>query len=349
MPIKVLLVDDNPTARLLLSSIISSTADLQLVGEAPNGARAVKMVEELCPDVVLMDLVMPQMDGLEATREIMHIRPTPIIMISTGLELNETTIAFEAVNAGAVSVVQKPGMPGTPEYIASVKELLGMVRTMSGVRVIRHWKPVLAVAARVSVPPAPPRPEMSTQPEIVAIASSTGGPQTLAEIIKSLPSTFKLPVVIVQHITVGFVLPLVDWLSTISPLPIRVAVPGECVAPGTIYFAPGARHLRLGPDRSFELSDTPANVPHIPSGDVLLTSVAERYGSRAIGVVLTGMGSDGARGLRAMYDAGAVTIAQDEESCVVFGMPKEAIALGAARHTLAPSEIAKLLLVQSAK
>ncbi|WP_119070705.1 chemotaxis-specific protein-glutamate methyltransferase CheB [Aggregatilinea lenta] len=343
MPIKVLLVDDSPTARLVLANIISSAPDMQLVGEATNGARAIRMVEELRPDVVLMDLIMPQMDGLEATREIMHLWPTPIVMISSGLDKNETTIAFEAVNAGAVSVLQKPGPPGNAAYTASVKEVLATLRIMSSVRVIRHLKPNGASARLPGVLEPVNVVNPGTCPEIVAIVSSTGGPQTLATIITALPPTFSLPVVIVQHITTDFVLPLVEWLGTVSKLPVRIAQAGECLVPGTVYFAPGGKHLQFASDHRVELADTPANVPHIPSGDVLLASVARRYSARAVGVVLTGMGSDGAKGLRAMYDAGAITIAQNEESCVVFGMPKEAIALGAARHTLPPGEIAKLL------
>lgn len=341
MPIRLLLVDDSPTARQLLAHIISSAPDMTIVGQAANGVQAVQMVEQLSPDLVLMDVTMPQMDGLEATREIMHRKPTPIVIISATVNTNETSIAFEAISAGALQVLRKPGGPMSSDYNASVKELLGALRAMAGVHVIRHVR-----SARLPIQTGTPQPRPSTanaQPEIVAIASSTGGPQTLAEIIKNLPPTFSLPVVIVQHITPEFVTPLVEWLSTVTKLPVRVAVSGEHPVQGTIYFAPGRQHLQLTRDHRFGFTDVPANVPHIPSGDVLLESVAQHYGACAVGIVLTGMGSDGARGLRSMHNAGALTIAQDEASCVVFGMPKEAAALGAARHILPPSEIAKLL------
>jgi two-component system chemotaxis response regulator CheB len=344
--IKVLLVDDSPTARLLLGRIIKSAPDLQLAGEATDGLQAVQMVASLRPDVVLMDVNMPHMDGLQATREIMDSGPTPIVLTSVSLDSEETSIAFEAINAGALAVLKKPGGAGSPDYEVSAKELLDSLRAMSGVKVIRHPKSRRAPAP-AKLESQPQTPADDPQAEIVSIASSTGGPQTLGEIIKNLPSTFNLPVVIVQHITPDFVSPLVDWLSTVSQLPVRIAQRGEHPLPGVIYFAPSGHHLQLTGDHRFEFSDVPANVPHIPCGDVLLKSVAEHYGPHAVGIVLTGMGMDGARGLRAMYDAGAVTIAQDEASCVIFGMPKEAISLGAARHILAPREISELLVQHS--
>lgn len=343
MAIKVLLVDDSPTARLMLSQIITSAPDLQLVGQAVDGLQAVQMVVDLSPDIILMDVTMPRMDGLAATREIMSIKPTPIVVISETAESNETNLAFEAVSAGALQLMRKPGAPRTRSYEAYVKQLLDTLRSMSSVRVIRHIKTARPAAADGRTPLAA-SPGVAAKCEIVAIASSTGGPQTLGEILKNLSTTFRPPVVIVQHIAPDFVGPLVDWLSTLSKLPIQIAQAGNRPQPGTIYIAPGGKHLQLTSEHNFALTDNPANVPHIPSGDVLLESVARSYGARAAGVVLTGMGADGARGLRRMYDAGALTIAQDEASCIVFGMPQQAIALGAARMTLPPLEIAKTLL-----
>lgn len=215
---------------------------------------------------------------------------------------------------------------------------------MSGVRVIRHAKVGHTQTRDIGKIVATLRADSKPRPEIISIVASTGGPQAVSEIIRHLPVTFNLPIVIVQHITADFVPPLVNWLSTISHLPIQVACSGQHPEPGKIYFAPAKTHLRLGSNHRFELSDTPTNVPHIPSGDVFLESVAQHYASRAVGIILTGMGNDGARGLRAMYDAGAFTVAQDAESCVVFGMPQEAITMGAVRQTLNPTEIFKLLL-----
>jgi two-component system chemotaxis response regulator CheB len=284
------------------------------------------------------------MDGLEATRQIMYATPTPIVLISAHLNTQETNIAFEAISAGAVSVMKKPGLTQSLSYQDSVKEFLNTLRAMSSVRVIRHSRssraPVQTPADSFIQNPL----SEHEQPEIVAIVASTGGPHTISEIVKHLPSTFTAPVVIVQHITPDFVAPLVEWMGTVSALPVRVAQPGERPLPGTIYFAPGKFHLRMNRSHRFELNDTPPDVPHIPSGDVFLESIAQHYGPRAVGVVLTGMGNDGALGLRAMYEAGAVTVAQDEATSVVFGMPQEAIALGAVCRTLAPSAISELLI-----
>ncbi len=342
MPIKVLLVDDNQPTLLLWARIIHGACDMQVVGQASNGRDAVRMVEELHPDVVLMDVMMPVMNGLDATREIMSQSPTPIIVTSANFTSLECSIAFEAINAGAVSVVKKPGMTQSLSPEDSIKEFVNTVRAMAGVRVIRHRKADAPVAENELVAPVAACTN-DAKPEIVAIAVSTGGPQTLAKILANVPATFQLPIVVVQHIAEDFVSSLVSWLNTVSRLPVCVARAGEAPRAGTVYIAPGGVHLQLTADHRFALTDAPAKVAHIPSGDVLLASVAKHYGAHAIGIVLTGMGSDGAHGLRAMRDAEAMTIAQDEASCIIFGMPQEAIALGAARLTLPPPAIAKFL------
>ncbi len=340
--IRVLIADDSPTARDNLALIIGSTPDMQVVGLATNGYQAVQMAKGVPSDVIVMDALIPHMDAIEAIREIMDVNPMPIVVVCTTAASREANVALEAIKAGALAVLQKPGAPELPDYNATMKELVNSVRAMSGVHVIRHSR--VSHAHTLDISKIARSAPSDSRPEIVAIVASTGGPQTLSEIIKHLPATFNLPIVIVQHITSDFVSPLVNWLSTISRLPVEVACPGQYPAAGKIYFAPARAHLRLTSHHQFELSDTPTNVPHIPSGDVFLESVARHYGSRALGIILTGMGNDGARGLRAMYDAGAITVAQDGESCVVFGMPQEAIALGAARQTLNPTEISKLLL-----
>jgi two-component system chemotaxis response regulator CheB len=340
----VLLVEDSPTARQMLSGIIRSASDMQLVGEAPDGHQAVQMVEQLRPNIVLMDANLPGKGGLEATRDIMHLIPTPIVIISAGVESTETTLAFEAINAGALSVLGKPCGPGSANYDAHAQELLATLRAMAGVRVIRRWRTGRLPGRKKTGSLVPQASNAARRPAIVAIAASTGGPQTIKEVIELLPPTFNLPVVIVQHISADFVSPMTNWLNTVLRLPICIAQDGEVPLPGTIYLAPGQKHLRMTRSHRFELKDTPTDVLHIPSCDILLSSVAQHYGASAVGIVLTGMGNDGARGLRAMYEAGATTIAQDETTSIVFGMPQEAIALGAASLILPPREISKLLL-----
>ena len=339
--IKVLIVDDSPSTRLVLSQIIDSTSDMRIVGQAINGNQALEMVATLHPDVILMDVIMPGMDGLETTRQIMRVNPTPIVVMSAGFNSSENNVAFEAMSAGAVSVLKKPGLTRTLSLQDSVKEFVNTLRAMAGVRVIRRSK--FSGSPMSDKSSSPHTFDISVKPEIVAIASSTGGPQALGEILKNLPLAFSLPIIIVQHIAPDFVASLVSWLNTVSNMPVCVAQPGDPPLQGTIYIASGNQHLQLTHEHRFGTTGVPANVSHIPSGDVLLTSIAQHYGARAIGIVLTGMGRDGALGLRAMYEAGAMTIAQDETSCIVFGMPQEAIALGAARLTLPPLGISKFL------
>ena len=333
--IKVLVIDDSPTTRYMMVQLINQTADMQVVGEGIDGAEAVELTTQYKPDVVLMDVVMPQMDGLKATGQIMHTRPTPIVLVSAGLGSSETDVAFKAMKAGALTVLRKPAMA---EHSSEITELLGTVRAMAGVSVIHHRD--------TSQPIQPLRPATSddSKPSIVAIAASTGGPAALSEIIWNLPSDFALPIVVVQHITAAFVPSLVGWLNHVSKLPVQIAKHGAPVMPGVIHVAPGEGHLSISSQHRFIVNPQRMDTRFMPSGDILLRSVAQTYGKRAIGIVLTGMGDDGARGLQAMYSAGALTIAQDQFTSVVFGMPAEAIRLGAACHVLPLSKIAPILV-----
>jgi len=290
--------------------------------------------------VILMDINMPKMDGLEATQAIMRECPTPIVIISAGIEGREAEIAFQALRMGALTVVNKPSIPNSPEQHRQADSLISTVRAMAGVRVIHHHgvRPEMTEAKKSVALQSP-----LDAPEIVAIVSSTGGPAALSEILRNLPGDFPLPVVIIQHIADDFQPSMIGWLNGSIPLNMKMAEEGEISQAGTVYLAPGGRHLSVTAGKRFVLVDKPIT-QHIPSGDVLLESVAVNYKSRAIGVILTGMGSDGARGLAAMYRAGAYTIAQDEETSAVFGMPKEAIDLGAARQVLPITDISGALI-----
>ena len=338
--LKVLIVDDSPTARQLMAHIINSTLDMCVIGEAKNGKQAVQLTHDLHPDIILMDIEMPGMNGLEATREIMNSAPTPIVMISASPESSEAEVAFQAIRLGALSVLKKPVGLKHPDSPAQAAALLNTVRAMAEVRVIHHWKPGTAA---YHPPPKTPASKGLKQPEIVAIASSTGGPAALREIFKGLPDNFNLPIVVVQHISAEFLPSLIEGLSATTFLNIQIARANDRPLPGHIYFAPGDTHLSLSKNRRFEL-DTLTKVPYTPSGDILLQSIATSYGASAIGVILTGMGRDGAQGLRAMRDIGAYTIVQDQATSVVFGMPAEAIAIGAAHKVLPIQEIAQAIV-----
>lgn len=337
-PLRILVVDDSPTARQMLERTIESAPDLCLVGLAADGKSATRLACDLHPDLILMDLVMPEMDGLEATREIMHLAPTPIVMVSAGLEASETDIVFQAIRMGALTAVQKPVGPLHAEHEAQVKALLNTVRAMASVKVIHHWP--------TKRPPTSSQPThfKAVAPRLVAIVASTGGPAAIAKIVQNLPADFATPIVILQHISEDFVLSLCGWLAGLTLLKIELAQQGKIPRPGHIYLAPGNAHLRLSAGQAFELDMQQRDEPHMPSGNMLLMSVARSYGAHAVGVVLTGMGSDGARGLRAMHDAGAFTIAQDEATSAVYGMPREAAKLGAVRRVVPLQAIAQTLV-----
>jgi two-component system chemotaxis response regulator CheB len=296
------------------------------------------MTQNLHPHVVLMDIVMPGMDGMEATREIMHHIPTPIVMVSAGLAGRESEVAFQALQLGALTVLPKPTGPLDPNYEALAHKLVSTVRSMADVRVIHHWRRDTNGQTDAQQPRSLSLMRSSVQPQIVAIAASTGGPAALNTILSNLPADFSLPIVIVQHLAADFLPSLVGWLDTVTPLRVEIAQPNQYPEPGHVYFAPGDVHLVLTRRRNFATQPTPVTT-HIPSGDVLLESVAAHYKAEAIGMVLTGMGNDGAFGLRQMHAAGAMTIAQNQETCAVFGMPQEAIALRAVRHVLALTDI----------
>lgn len=334
--IKVLIVDDSATARQLFSYIVNAADDMTVVGTAANGLEAVQQVENLRPDIVLMDVRMPVMDGVAATREIMAHNPTPIVVMSTSVDESKDGISFQALRAGALMIVPKPIGATHPDVNLEAARLQRTLRSMAAVRVIHHRT---AQSTAAIVPPGQP---MSIKPQFVGIVSSTGGPGALSQIVEALSPRFALPIVIVQHMSKDFIPSLVDWLKTCTSLKVEVARHGDTPKPGCIYIAPGGLHLRLNPAQRFELEES-TNGQFIPSGDLFLKSVAKVYGAKAVGIILTGMGNDGVAGLRQLYEFGALTIAQNEETSVVFGMPNEAIQQAAAREVLSPAEIAARL------
>ena len=336
--IRVLVVDDSATTRALLTTILQSDPTIKVVGQAANGIEAVRQVLELKPDLVTMDIRMPEMDGLEATVRILEICPTPIIVVSLAVDDPDLKISFNALKVGALDVVEKPVGQTHKDYESIRERLVWAVKTMSEVKVIRRRPLNLPSIPTPSLDPARHR-----GLSVVAIGSSTGGPGVLNAILKSLPCDFPLPIVIVQHMSIGFMKGLVDWLRTDSKLPISLIKSSVTVRPGQVYFAPDTMHVEFVSRGIL----APVNGPQVsfvkPSATVLFQSVARVYGREAIGVILTGMGDDGAVGLKEMRDRGAMTIAQDEASCVVYGMPKIAVELGAVTQSLTPAFIVSTL------
>jgi two-component system chemotaxis response regulator CheB len=332
--IRVLIVDDSPALRHLTRAILESDPELQVAGEAHNGEEAVALAHKLQPDIITMDLRMLRANGYQAIRRIMAESPRPIVVLSSAQPAREPAVNFEALEAGALMVVDKPyDLPGTDPQ---AEQLIAQVKAMAEVKVVRRrwWlleerKAKSAPRSKVVGPTSRPAPGPV---RLIAIGASTGGPPALQMIFGQLWAAWPVPIVAVQHISRGFVDGLARWLDETTPLRVKVAENGEHLLPGTVYLAPDDQHLLVTRDEMAQLRASPAVDGHRPSVTVLFEAVAEHYGLSAVGVLLTGMGSDGARGLRALHNAGGHTIAQDEATCVVFGMPQRGIALGVAQE-----------------
>ena len=340
--IKVLIVEDSPVVREFLSYVLSADPDIEVIGTADNGEEALEAVKRKRPNVVTMDIHMPKLNGFVATRRIMETYPTPIVIVSGSTTAQEIATTFRALEAGALAIVPRPKGIGHPEHQATAKELIQTVKLMSEVKVIRRWprpkgEPVIHSVPRVEIHRA------SAEVKIVAMGASTGGPIVLQTILSELDKDFAVPILIVQHMTSGFIEGFAEWLSQSSGPPAHVAADGEDALPGHVYIAPDGFQMGVRAEGRIALSkDEPENGLR-PSVSYLFRSVANAYGRQGVGVLLTGMGKDGAEELKLMKERGAVTIVQDEKSSVVPGMPGEAIKLGAESYVLSPDRIAGAL------
>ncbi len=320
--IRVLIVDDSATARTLLRGVLESEREIEIVGEASNGEEAVEKAMRLHPDLITMDVNMPVMDGLEAAKTIMAKLPTPILVVSA-IDRPALDLSFDAMQAGALMVVKKPAGPGDPRFAHDREQLLTMVRAMSEVKVVRRRG-----AQEAPGRAAPSVVRDRADKRIIAIGTSTGGPAALHRLLIDLPRDFPVPILVVQHIARGFVNGLGSWLQGATGLRVVVAEHGDELRHGTVYLAPDDRHLGVTGGGRIALSDDPPIDGFRPSATHLFSSVAAAFGTGAIAAVLTGMGSDGLDGLRAVRAAGGWILAQDERSSVVFGMAQEAVREG---------------------
>ena len=341
--IRVLIAEDSPTARALLVDMLDGDPDIQVVAQATTGLEAVEMAEKLQPDLITMDVHMPELDGLQATERIMLRSPRPIIIVSSQARDADVSLSLDATRAGALLVLPKPEGPGSRNFVRDQRQLVAMVKALAGVKVVRRWRgsgPIPPTEQKVE----PRRPGISSSSPtrrhstgrppaaVVAIAASTGGPAALRDLLSILPASFPAPIFIVQHIAKGFVHGLAKWLGTDSRLSVRVAVNGETPRPGSVYIAPDGLHMEVKKSEADQLrialtTSSPVGTFR-PSASRLFSSVANAVGERALAVILTGMGDDGVIGLHEVRRARGTVLAQDETSSVIYGMPREAVRAG---------------------
>ena len=333
-PVRVVVVDDSLVAREMLAQILSSDPDIEVVGTASDGMQGLEMVERLRPDLITMDIHMPVMDGLAATERIMAYTPTPILVVSSSVHGEGIGRAFDALAAGALDVIKKPEPKDWSDLDRIGRDVIRRVKVLSRVKVITHIKGRRDERAQ-SLPESSGR----AQRTLVAIGSSTGGPSALQTILRGLPPDLPTPVLVAQHMAEGFIPGLVAWLKTGCRMAVKPAEDGETVEPGVVYFAPAGKNL-VTDGLKVRFRDPGPDQLYLPSADTLFESVSRSHGEHAVGVILTGMGADGAAGLKRLHDAGAATIAQDRESSTVWGMPRAAIELEAARYILSVDDIA---------
>jgi two-component system, chemotaxis family, protein-glutamate methylesterase/glutaminase len=340
--IRVLVVEDSLTSRELLVSLFESDLGFSVIGTARDGREAVELTAKLRPDLITMDLRMPRMDGYEATRQIMIETPTPIVVVSSTLDNADVAASMHAIRAGALTALAKPSGPSAPDFEAGRARFLATLRALASVKVVGHR---LRNLQRASTPPPAPSNGYHGKSiaTVVAIAASTGGPAALRTVLDAFPAEFPAPVLVVQHLSPGFLPGFVGWLNMSCRLQVRIAEEGARIERGYVYIAPEDRHLSVAPTLTVRTLTTPPVDGFRPSASVLFEGVAQAYGRHAATAILTGMGRDGVDGLRRIRELGGRIIAQDEQTCSVFGMPAAAIDAGLSDYVLPISLVASKL------
>jgi two-component system chemotaxis response regulator CheB len=373
-PIRVVVVDDSALMRRVITELLEQDRLIRVVGTACNGREAIDVVQKLRPDIVTMDVRMPVMDGVATTEHLMAYCPTPILVLTASLAHYDVDITFRMLGAGALEVIEKPSGNDPLALDRAGRALIRRIKVLARVKVVTHLRgrrragdgltpshddrvtierPARrqsGAAARdlrhpVIRPPHQATPSSATEPgfSLIVIGASTGGPRVVSQLLARLPADLPATVLVVQHIAAGFSVGMTEWLAHTSKLPVRLAYEGQVLQPGEVLIAPDQRDLLLLPGGRVHLSDNPLLIQR-PSIDISMQAGAEVFGSRAIGVLLTGMGRDGAYGMLTIKRANGYTIAQDEASSTIFGMPRAAIQLGAACEILPAAQIAERLV-----
>lgn len=334
-PIRVLLVEDSLLQLHIIRSFLDADPHTEVVGTAFNGAEALKLLPTLKPDVICTDYHMPVMDGLEFIEKAIKLFPCPILVLSISVQPDQVDNIFKLLSAGAIDVMAKPRANGGLIGKDDGKKLIERIRILNGVRYIRkNNRPA------IQLPVSKCRLPRNYPPKIIVMGASTGGPQALEIMLPSLKRNFSIPIVCIQHISHGFLSGMITWLGTLSSLKIEIAKEGQSPRSGYLYFPPEGMHLTFSKDATFVLSPPSIGDIYCPSIDLLFRSTAQVYESAVLAVLLSGMGRDGATGMKSIFDSGGDTIAQDEESSIIFGMPGVAIHSGVVCNVLSPKEIA---------
>ncbi|HWQ64920.1 MAG TPA: chemotaxis-specific protein-glutamate methyltransferase CheB [Methanospirillum sp.] len=339
--IHVLVVDDSKVSRDLLSGILESEPDISVIGTASDGNEAVRLANILSPDIITMDINMPGMDGFEAARRIMEESPIPIIIISGVDNLAEIAASFRVMEAGALAILPKPPHPTSPDFPVKSLEIINAIRTYVEIKVIKRVRthsPKNETLKHTTIP-------KGVHPRVIVIGASTGGPPVIQTILRILDPKFPLPLVLVQHMSPGFIMGFAEWLSESTGFNVKIPGLNEKLLPGVLYVAPDGVQTGVSGDLRIILSDAPSEHNLRPSVSYLFRSAAGNLGASAVGVLLTGMGTDGSQELLNMRKKGSITLIQDRASSIVYGMPGEAMRIGAASLILSPEDIAQQLQV----
>jgi len=339
--IKVLLIDDSPIVLNILKRILDSSTEVMVIGTAKNGMEGLEQVRFLNPDVVCTDLMMPVMDGLEFTKQLMEVNPKPILVVSAALQGANETNVFQLLEAGALDVFPKPSGGSDKEYDLIRDRLVSKIRVIKSIPVYKKIRKISN--ADTSDHHALPTHTKQTI-KFLAIGASTGGPNAIQQVIGHLPKEFPVPILCVQHISDGFIDSMVSWLGQNTKLKVKIMQEGETPTAGTVYFPQNLKHMVIGSDGKLQVSNEPPFNGHCPSVNVMFKSMAKYSGDKTLAVLLTGMGDDGATGLLTIKHMGGKTIGEAESTCVVYGMPKVAKEIGALDIQLPVDKIASHIL-----